>query len=273
LNEGKRCDGDSSCGFRVGPAGPGGAVGTRVRRPGRGSGPAEAKPFFDSRAGAAAAPAPPARGRSALRATATPAAAAPGQAVAFDASSFRDPDSAITGYDWDFDGNGSVDRTTAGPTTSFAYAAAGTFAPRVAVKDFRGGAGTGSTAVKVTAPPPGGGGSDAPAALPVIAIARSGSNGRFTVRVTCASPCRVTGKVTVTKRLARKLERKRQTLTSVTRTVSSTQRRTITVKLSKSVLKALKQRKLKSGLVRARFVPTYADGRRKVATRTLRVRR
>ena len=64
--------------------------------------------------------------------TATPAAAAPGQAVAFDASSFRDPDSAITGYDWDFDGNGSVDRTTAGPTTSFAYAAAGTFAPRVA---------------------------------------------------------------------------------------------------------------------------------------------
>ena len=203
---------------------------------------------------------------------ATPATAAPGQAVAFDASSFRDPDSAITGYDWDFDGNGSVDRTTAEPTTSFAYAAAGTFTPKVAVKDFRGGAGTGSTTVTVTAPPAGGG-SDTPSALPVIAIARSGRKGRFTVRVTCAQPCRLTGKATVTKRIARKLKRKRQTLTSVTRTISSTQRRTITVKLSKSVLKALKQRKLKSVLVRARFVATYADGRRKVATRTLRVRR
>jgi PKD repeat protein len=37
----------------------------------------------------------------------------------------------ITGYDWDF-GNGSVDRSTMGPTTSFAYASAGTFTPKVA---------------------------------------------------------------------------------------------------------------------------------------------
>ena len=44
--------------------------------------------------------------------TATPATAAPGQAVTLDASSFKDPDSLITGYDWDFDGNGSVDRST-----------------------------------------------------------------------------------------------------------------------------------------------------------------
>jgi hypothetical protein len=46
--------------------------------------------------------------------TATPATAAPGQAVTLDASSFKDPDSLITGYDWDFDGNGSVDRSTTG---------------------------------------------------------------------------------------------------------------------------------------------------------------
>ena len=38
---------------------------------------------------------------------------------------FTDPDSAITGYDWDFDGNGTVDRTTTTPTTDFAYADAG----------------------------------------------------------------------------------------------------------------------------------------------------
>ena len=61
--------------------------------------------------------------------TATPATAAPGQAVTLDASSFKDPDSLITGYDWDFDGNGTVDRSTTAPTTSFAYASAGTFTP------------------------------------------------------------------------------------------------------------------------------------------------
>ena len=59
----------------------------------------------------------------------------------FDASSFTDPDSKITGYEWDFDGNGTVDRTTDGPTTDFAYATRTGSSPRVSVKDFRGGAG------------------------------------------------------------------------------------------------------------------------------------
>ena len=31
---------------------------------------------------------------------------------------FNDPDSKITGYDWDLDGNGSIDRSTAEPTTT-----------------------------------------------------------------------------------------------------------------------------------------------------------
>src|SRR5262249_1823841 len=75
-------------------------------------------------------------------------------------SSFRDPDSKITGYDWDFDSNGTVDRTTAGPTTSFAYGAAGRFTTTVAAKDFRGGAGRASAAV-ARPPPRGRGAGDA----------------------------------------------------------------------------------------------------------------
>ena len=51
--------------------------------------------------------------------------------VTFDATAVTDPDSAITGYDWDFDGNGSVDRTTATPTTHFEYGATGSFNPVV----------------------------------------------------------------------------------------------------------------------------------------------
>jgi hypothetical protein len=64
-----------------------------------------------------------------------------GTPVTFDAA-FTDPDSKITGYDWDFDGNGTVDRTTTEPTTAFAFAALGTFVSRVSARDFRGGAGT-----------------------------------------------------------------------------------------------------------------------------------
>ena len=44
---------------------------------------------------------------------ASPSTVAPGATVTLTAS-FTDPDSAITGYDWDFDGNGLVYRTTAG---------------------------------------------------------------------------------------------------------------------------------------------------------------
>ncbi len=209
---------------------------------------------------------------------ASPAKAATGQTVSFDASSFTDPDSRITGYDWDFDGNGSVDRTTDGPRTDFAYGAAGTFAPKVRAKDFRGGAGTGATTVTVTAPPPPAGPVVTPPAtkptpLPVITIARSGTRGRFTLRVTCAQRCVLTGKVTLAKSLARNLHRKRLTVTTLRRTITSTRRQTIRVKLSAAVIKALKQRRLKSLTVSARAVARYADGRKRTASRRLRVRR
>ena len=72
--------------------------------------------------------------------------------ITFDATAVTDPDSAITGYEWDFDGNGSVDRTTTTPRTDFAYGATGSFNPVVRVKDFRGGKGTATTPVTVSAP-------------------------------------------------------------------------------------------------------------------------
>ena len=37
----------------------------------------------------------------------------PGQNVQFTAA-FTDPDSKITGYRWDFDGNGTIEQTTDG---------------------------------------------------------------------------------------------------------------------------------------------------------------
>ena len=200
--------------------------------------------------------------------TATPATAAPGQAVTLDASSFKDPDSLITGYDWDFDGNGSVDRSTTAPTTSFAYASTGTFTPKVAAKDFRGGTGTASTSVTVATKPP-----TTPTAPPKITLAKSGKKGSYTLRVKCAEQCKLSGKLTVSRKVARALGRKKLTLRTVNRTITTTASKTYRVKLSKSVLKALKRHHLKSVLVKARFTATYADGRKKTASRRVRIRR
>ena len=167
--------------------------------------------------------------------TATPATAATGQAVTLDASSFTDPDSLITGYDWDFDGDNVTDRSDEprrrrhSPTTRPALTSR-----RSRVKDFRGGAGTASTTVTVSraagarrVTPGGGSGSTPPSALPVIAIARSGSKGRFTVQVTCASRCELSGKLTVTRKVARRLGLARLTLRRLERTIRSTRRQTI----------------------------------------------
>jgi hypothetical protein len=122
-------------------------------------------------------------------------------------------------------------------------------------------------------PSPGAPPGTTPKPLPVITIARSGSRGRFTIRVTCAQRCRLSGKVTVTKSLARKLHRKRLTVRTLRRTITSTARRTIRVKLSKALVASLKKRGLKSLRVRARFTASYADGRKRTASRRLRVRR
>ena len=101
----------------------------------------------------------------------------------------------------------------------------------------------------------------------MISIARSGKKGRFTLRVTCAARCKLSGRVSVTRKVARTLGRKRLTLLTVKRTITSTRRRTIRVKLPKGALT------LKAVVVKARFTATYADGRKRTATRTLRIRR
>ena len=125
----------------------------------------------------------------------SPSDPAQGEPVSFNAS-FTDPDSAITGYSWDFDGNGSVDRTTAGPTTSFAYGSQGRFTARVAANDFRGGSGSASATLTVGPPEPLPQGPAGPPGagltrLPALELPARGRNGGVSARVTCAQRCRV----------------------------------------------------------------------------------
>jgi hypothetical protein len=46
-----------------------------------------------------------------------------GEAIPLSASASLDPDGSITGYEWDFDGNGTYDQTTTTPLTEHAYGA------------------------------------------------------------------------------------------------------------------------------------------------------
>ena len=78
--------------------------------------------------------------------------------VSFDASGSSDPDGAagnindIILFSWDFDGDGVVDQSTAGPSTSHDYLAAGNFTASVTVFDEEAGSGKASVAISVTGP-------------------------------------------------------------------------------------------------------------------------
>ena len=58
--------------------------------------------------------------------------------VRFDASASADQDGPIASYEWDFDGNGTSDRTTDQPRTSHAYSSAGNYQAVLRVKDTEG---------------------------------------------------------------------------------------------------------------------------------------
>jgi len=82
----------------------------------------------------------------------SPAAPADGDTVTFFSTS-SDPDSPITGYKWDLDGNGSVDAT--GPTASRAYRAGG-YNVTLTVTDSEGASAFQTQTLNVAArPPPG----------------------------------------------------------------------------------------------------------------------
>jgi hypothetical protein len=169
----------------------------------------------------------------------------PRRAVTFDASSFRDPDSKITGYAWDFDGNGRVDRTTSTPTTSFAYARRGTYTARVFVKDFRGGSGTATRRIRVTRGPH------------VGKLPKHGKHGRVRVRVTCELRCTVRAKLLRGKRTVGKLKR------------SFTGSKRITVKLSRKARRSIHKKRIKVRLV---VTVRYRDGRHTTERRKVTLR-
>jgi hypothetical protein len=194
--------------------------------------------------------------------SARPATVKPGQTVTFTAA-FTDPDSQITGYGWDFDGNGTVDRTTAGGTTTFAFARAGDFTARVRANDFRGGAGTATQKIRVTR-------------APVIApLPKTGSNGRARFRVTCELSCTVTATLTLSKKLAEQLGLKRtRTVGTVRRTVSAGSSQRLTIRLTRKAKRALRRHDRTSVKATLRAQARYpSNGQSASRHRTVKIKR
>jgi extracellular elastinolytic metalloproteinase len=175
--------------------------------------------------------------------TATPPASTVGQTVTFNAA-FTDPDGdTINNYRWDFDGNGTVDQTTAGSSTTFAYPAAGTFHPTVTASDTRGVTGSAATTETVTGttPPP-------KKHKPKIGkLPRTGKHGKVSFKVTCQSRCKLVAVETMSKALKRKLHLDSRTAAKLSRTLKARKSaRKITLTVSKKVRRAAKRHHVKT---------------------------
>ena len=193
-----------------------------------------------------------------LRASAT--TVNPGQTVQFIAA-FTDPDSKITGYRWDFDGNGTVEQTTTTPAASFAYPRGGDFTARVSATDFRGGAGTATQTIHVTSAPIAG------------TPPKRGIKGRLRFRVSCELECTTTAKLTITKKLAKQLGlKKKRTVGSLRRTLAAGSSTRLTIKLTKKAKRALERHGRKSVKATVNVTVRYADGRRDTAKRKVTIR-
>ncbi len=70
--------------------------------------------------------------------TITPNPAVIGETVAFDANTSSDPDGTITQYEWDLDGNGSYEVSSASPNASRSYDSAGSRTIKLRVTDNNG---------------------------------------------------------------------------------------------------------------------------------------
>lgn len=189
---------------------------------------------------------------------ATPTTVALKKPVTFTAQ-FTDPDSKITGYDWDFNGDGKVDQSTTAATVAHAYGSGGRFTAKVFAKDFRGGSGTATKSVHVVKAPK--------ASLP-----KSGSGGHARFRVTCDARCTTTATLGVSESLRKALGLKSRTVGSLKRTLHSAGSKRLTIKLTSQAKRALRNHGRSRVKVTLTVVVRYSDGRHTTARRTITIK-
>lgn len=108
--------------------------------------------------------------------TYTPSVPNPGQSVAFDGTNSTDLDGTLVSYEWDFDGNGTVDATGASATTS--YDSIGDYTARLRVTDDDGAVNSQSQLITVV-------GESAPTvSITGTTITEQGNSGKYDITVT-----------------------------------------------------------------------------------------
>jgi hypothetical protein len=176
-------------------------------------------------------------------------------------AAFTDPDSPIVRYLWDFDGDGAWDQQTAAPSAAHVWQGAGTYHVTVGARDFRGDLGTASIDLRVIDP-------NAPLeAIPQRKplITFDPPSGRdLDARIACASKCRFTAKLVMTKRLARRLHSKRRTVLTLSKSTEGPGLGSWTLELPSSFVKKLRKAKLKK--VTLRLTATAVDQQRRRST-------
>jgi hypothetical protein len=182
---------------------------------------------------------------------------------------FSDPDSTILRYLWDFDGDGTFDQATVGPSVAHVWAGAGTYHVIVGARDFRGALGTTAVDVRITDPN----------ALvdpvlqrkplitfdPAIGI-------DLPVRIACSSKCTFTAKLVLTARTAKRIKAKRRTVLTFTRKTEGPGLGSWTVTLPKTTVTQLRRAKLKSVTVRLTATAVDQQQRRTTVHRWVKFR-
>jgi Fungalysin metallopeptidase (M36) len=196
-----------------------------------------------------------------------------GAPVTLDARAVRGTGAVLAGYDWDVDGNGTVDRFTSGPTTTVAYGSTGTFTPRVWLRFADAGSSTAvADSVTVTptptvTPPP-------PSSAPVLVLPRRGTRARVRFTVRCDSVCSGTARLSVSKALARKLGMgRKRTLVKRAVRLSKPGTKRYTLKLSRKATRAMRRRGMRTLKTSLKVSVRDAELQRASASRAPRIRR
>jgi hypothetical protein len=176
-------------------------------------------------------------------------------------AAFTDPDSTIVRYLWDFDGDGAWDQQTLAPSAAHVWQGPGTYHVTVGARDFRGDLGTASIDLRITDPnqPL----EAVPQRKPLITF--DPPDGRdLRSRIACASKCKFTAKLVMTKRLARRLHTKRRTVLRLSKSTQGPGLGSWTLELPSSYVKKLRKAKLKK--VTLRLTATAVDQQKRRTT-------
>ena len=112
-----------------------------------------------------------------------------------------------------------------------------------------------------------------PPPLPSFSLKSSGTKGKLLFKATCALVCKVSAKLTIDSKTAKKLKLKARTVGKSSKTIQPGAARSITIKLTSKVIRAMKRHHVKSLKAKLSVTATYADGRHKTATRNVRIKR